>query len=88
MALTYVEAYTLRRTDLELLMADYPEAERIVYKASRRILMQRSLLKYMSTVVLKRRTPASFVTKSASRGATEIVDSMKLEQKVDATMSM
>ena len=44
-ALTYCEAYTLRRRDLETVLEDFPEAKERVRKAMRKMTLQRAMLK-------------------------------------------
>ena len=80
--LTYAEAYTLRRNDLDEVLHDFPLAATRVHKAARRITMQRALLKYLCEVV-EGRSVRSFATRSAARGFTEVRSGLTLEQKVD-----
>ena len=81
-ALTYVEAFTLRRNDLDECMADYPLAYKRVRKAARRITMQRALLKYLCETV-EGRPVRSFATRSSARGFTEVRSGLTVEQKID-----
>ena len=83
-ALTYVEAYTLRRSDLETLLREFPAEADFIRRAGRRITIQRALLTYLCRYIKNKQTPASFVPKSAARGATTVNDVLSLEQKIDA----
>jgi CRP-like cAMP-binding protein len=81
-ALTYIEAFTLRRPDLEEVLLDYPFAYRTVRKAAKRIQVQRSLLKYLCVFVAKRDI-RSFATRSAASGFTEVRSELSVDQKLD-----
>ena len=81
-ALTYVEAFTLRRNDLDECMAEFPSARKRVVKAARRITMQRALLKYLCEVV-EGRPVRSFASRSTSRGFSEVRSELTVEQKLD-----
>lgn len=85
-ALTYVEVYTLRRHALFTLLEDHPSASLVVHKASRRILLQRALLKYLTQVAGKP-GPCSFITKSMSTEPEVVEDTLTLEQKLGLTMT-
>ena len=81
-ALTYVEAFTLRRNDLDECMNEFPNAKLKIHKAARRITMQRALLKYLCETV-EGRPVRSFATRSAARGFTEVRSELTVEQKLD-----
>jgi hypothetical protein len=85
-ALTYVEAYTLRRLSLDSLLAEFPEPRRIVEAAKRRVRLQRALLKYL-TQAMGKPGPMSFTMKSMSHGAETVEEKYGLEQKVVMTAS-
>lgn len=82
-ALSYVEAYTLSRGQLEDCLQDFPGAQEKVRKASRKILIQRAFLKYLA-IQTGKKGPVSFVTKSTAKGFSVFKEDLSLEQKVDA----
>jgi len=91
-ALTYVEAYTLRRDELDEVLDDFPEAKEHVRKAARRVTMQRALLKYLATQQGKP-GPSSFAPSSMAKGYVEVPSTAKqgtehafktMDQKVDS----
>lgn len=82
-ALSYVEAYTLSRGQLEDCLQDFPGAQEKVRKASRKILIQRAFLKYLA-IQTGKKGPVSFVTKSTANGFSVFKEDLSLEQKVDA----
>ena len=82
-ALTYVEAYTLRKRDLMSKVKDFPEATRIIRRAMRRMTLQRALLKYLCMATGKEKGPASFAPRSQAKGHTFVPDIPSLEQKVE-----
>ena len=82
-ALTYVEAYTLRKRDLMSKVKDFPEAARIIRRAMRRMTLQRALLKYLCMATGKEKGPASFAPRSQAKGYTFVPDIPSLEQKVE-----
>ena len=84
-ALSYVEVYTLRRHALFTLLEEHPVASAAVQKASRRILLQRAILKHLAMASGKK-GPCSFITKSMSTEAEVVDDSLTIEQKLDVTM--
>ena len=86
MALTYTEVFTLRRLALDTLLLEHPEIETAVYRAGRRITLQRALLKYM-TKLMGKRGPSSFIMKSMSSGVESVEDRLSVEQKVDVTVA-
>ena len=83
-ALTYVEAQTLRRADVDSLAAMNPEARQHLLRAALRIKLQRALLQVFCGLAGKR-TPLSFIPRSASSGVTEITEDtdIPLVKKVD-----
>jgi len=83
-ALTYVEAYTLRRHALDEVALDYEVAYIAVHCAARRITMQRAMLKYL-TQKMGKRGPCSFILKSMAYGAETVDEKLTVEQKVDRT---
>jgi len=85
-ALTYVEAYTLRRNDLDEVLEEYPDAKRQVSRAARKVSLQRALLKYLALHNWKR-APNSFVPRSAAAGFSEVQEQRTLEQKVDTLLA-
>lgn len=84
-ALSYVEVYTLRRNALITMLEDHPVAEEVVTRASRRIFLQRALLKHMTQAAGKK-GPCSFIMKSMSHDAEVVEEALSTEQKLDATM--
>ena len=80
-ALTYTEAYTLRRHDLDSLSDEFPEAGFVVRKAASRIKLQRCVIKALCKATGK--APMSFISKSAANGVEEVFDKLKSEQKLD-----
>lgn len=86
-ALTYVEAYTLRRSQLDEVLGKYPQAEEHITKARRKITMQRALLKWMCREILGKKAPSSFVPRSVARGFKHVPDATTMEQKVNAMFS-
>lgn len=81
-ALTYVECYTLRRPELDECLTEFPEAGVIVRKASRKILLQRAMLKHL--VNMSGHEPKSFVPANAASGFTALPDALSLDQKLDS----
>jgi len=81
-ALTYVEAYTLRRNHLFAVLADYPAAKAVVHKASRRVLMQRAFLKHLCLLNGKA-GPRSIALRAQARGFKVVHDVYSTDQKVD-----
>lgn len=84
-ALSYVEVYTLRRHALFTLLEDHPCASLVVHKASRRILMQRAMLRYLAQVAGKP-GPCSFITRTMSTEPEVVQETLTLEQKLGETM--
>lgn len=85
-ALTYVEAYTLRRSELEDCLVDFPEITACVRKASRKILMQRALLLFL-VKRCGREGPKSIPMKSSAHGFNTIPQTLSLENKVDSILA-
>lgn len=85
-ALTYVEMYTLRRSELEDCMSDFPEVAYRVRRASRKILMQRALLIFLCQKAGKP-APKSIPMKHSARGYTTVPQSLSLENKVDSILA-
>ena len=81
-ALTYVEAYTLRRNDLDDVLSEYPEPAARVAKAARRIALQRAMLKYLA-LARGQTGPRSVVLKEVARGYISVNETFTTEQKVD-----
>ena len=81
-ALTYVEAYTLRRNHLDDVLAEYPAAQAVVWKAGRRILLQRAMLKYLCTLE-GRDGPRSIALQSQAKGYVTVHEVYNTDQKVD-----
>jgi hypothetical protein len=84
-ALTYVEAFTLRRNDFEEALMEAPGVAARVRKAAKKLLVQRALLKYLC-MHTHGGAPSSFALRSASQGFTELNDDLTLEQKVDTIL--
>ena len=86
-ALTYVEAYTLRRVDLDEALLEAPAMAKRVRRAARRLLVWRALLKYLCL-----RThggfPNSFALRSASQGYTMAPAELTLEEKVRVALCL
>ena len=80
-ALSYVEAYTLRRPDLEEVLHDFPEAAKRVRGAAWRITLQRALLLYMARRQGKS-GPRSVALRHQANGYAEVHDSYNIEQRV------
>ena len=85
-ALSYLEVYTLRRLALNELLANSPLALQVVQRWSRRITIQRSLLKYLA-VRNGRPGPRSFVPKSMAVEPELVDDSPSWEQRVDTAIA-
>ena len=81
-ALTYVEAFTLRRNDLDEVLAEYPACADRVHRAQRRITLQRAMLKYLAQVK-GNSGPKSVALKYLARGYVEVKDIYTTEQKID-----
>ena len=86
-ALTYVEAYTLRRNDLDDVLAEYPAPAARVHRAARRVLMQRAMLRYLAQQSGKP-GPRSVVFNSASHGYVTVHEVLSSEQKVDQVFDL
>jgi len=86
-ALTYVEAYTLRRNHLFAVLADYPAAKAVVHKAARRVLMQRAFLKNLCLMNGKD-GPRSIALRAQAKGFKTVYDVYSTEQKVDRIYSI
>jgi hypothetical protein len=85
-ALTYVEAYTLRKRDLMGTIKDFPAPYLIVKRAMRRMTLQRALLKYLCISTGKTKGPASFAPRSQAKGYTFVPDVPNLVQKVETIL--
>lgn len=81
-ALTYVEAYTLRRNDLDDVLAEYPIAAERISRAAKRVTMQRAMLKYLAQEQGKD-GPRSVALKSHAKGYVTVHEVYTTEQKVD-----
>ncbi len=81
-ALTYVEAYTLRRNDLMEVLAEFPGPAKRVHKAARRMTIQRAFLRYFCKQMGKE-GPRSVALKSTAKGYVTVHDTYTIEQKVD-----
>ena len=81
-ALTFVEAFTLKKEDLLDLGGTYPEPWRIVSKRMRRIVLQRALLFYLAKVN-SAGAPRSYVTQSSASGYSMVKESLSVEQRLD-----
>lgn len=84
-ALTYVEAFTLRRNALDSLLGEFDLPRRVVRRAARRIALQRALLKYLTQLAGKR-GPASFIMRSMAHGVDEVDDKLTSDRKMDLTL--
>jgi hypothetical protein len=80
-ALTYVEAYTLRRDELDEVLEEYPEAKAHVRKAAHRVTMQRALLKYLA-VMQGKPGPASFAPSSTAKGYVTVPPTAKTHEEL------
>jgi len=80
-ALTYVEAYTLRRNELDDLLDEYPAAAARVHSAARRVTMQRAMLRYLA-IVQGKKGPRSVALRSQAKGFVEVHEQLSMEQKV------
>ena len=82
MALTYVEAYTLRRNDLMDVLEAYPGPATRVHKAGRRMTIQRLILRYLC-----RQNggagPRSIALPENAKGYVTVNETTTVEQKVD-----
>ena len=81
MALTYVEAYTLRRNDLMDVLEAYPGPATRVHKAGRRMTIQRLILRYLC-----RQNggagPRSIALPENAKGYVTVNETTTVEQKV------
>lgn len=70
-ALSFVEAFTLRRADLDDVLQSFPKARERVTREARRVVIARSLLTYLCKQMGKD-GPNSFALRSVSRGHVQI----------------
>ncbi len=81
-ALTYVEAYTLRRNDLMDVLEAYPGPATRVNKAGRRMTIQRLILRYLCKEN-GRAGPRSIALPENAKGYVTVNETATVEQKVD-----
>jgi CRP-like cAMP-binding protein len=81
-ALTYVEAYTLRRNDLMDVLDAYPGPATRVHKAGRRMTIQRLLLRYLCRQ-MGLAGPRSIALPENAKGYVTVNEVASVEQKVD-----
>jgi len=88
-ALCFLEAYTLSRNNMDEVLKDYPEQAAVVHRAATRMLVQRSLMRYLvgkmaeSGDESKIHGPRSFVPRANASGFTLAANELTLEQKLD-----
>jgi len=86
-ALSYVETHTLRRHDLDVVLAEFPVQNAIVRKAVRKVSFQRCLLLHLLKLINKRDdpggakpvVPVSFVPASIARGYETVGETRSME---------
>ena len=81
-ALTYVEAYTLRRNDLMDVLEAYPGPATRVHKAGRRMTIQRLILRFLCREN-GRAGPRSIALPENAKGYVTVNETTTVEQKVD-----
>ena len=82
-ALTYVEAYTLRRNDLMDVLEAFPGPATRVIKAGRRMTIQRSILRYLCKEN-GMPGPRSIALPENAKGYVTVNETATVEQKVDS----
>jgi hypothetical protein len=75
-----VETYTLRRNDLDDVLMEFPVAAELVHRASRRVALSRSLLRYLC--MLQGRAPRSVALRSHAKGFVTVTETLTMQQKV------
>jgi len=85
-ALTYVEVFSLSRHDLEEVAKEYPEAQRRIRRAARRMAVQRRLLMYMKrhhAMPLK-----SYIPPTQAKGFEQAPPRLSPDQKLDILLDV